>query len=172
MISINRVWAMPNKNTFEISPVRKLIERYFTTSVWIDPFANTCDIADYTNDIDPKMPTGYHLEAIDFLNKFPDDSINGVLFDPPYTQRQLSEVYHRFNLSVNMQTTQTSYWSNLKNEIARIVVPGGYVISAGWNTNGVSKKRGFTLLEILIIAHGSQHNDTLITVERKMQERL
>ena len=25
---INRIWAMPNKNTFQIKPIKELIERY------------------------------------------------------------------------------------------------------------------------------------------------
>jgi hypothetical protein len=44
-IVMDRKWAMPNKNTFSIPPIRKLIERHLAKkvkkadSVWIDPFA-------------------------------------------------------------------------------------------------------------------------------------
>jgi hypothetical protein len=45
----------------------------------------------------------------------------------------------------------------------------GKVISFGWNTNGVGKNNGFEKTRIVIIAHGSQHNDTLATVEVKVK---
>ena len=49
-----------------------------------------------------------------------------------------------------------------------ILKPGGFALSFGWNTNGVSKKRGFEIVEVLVVAHGGSKNDTLCTVERKL----
>jgi len=66
-----------------------------------------------------------------------------------------------------METTQSSYWSNCKKEISRIVKENGYVISCGWNSGGIGKKLGFNQIEILLVAHGGWHNDTIITVEKK-----
>ena len=70
--------------------------------------------------------------------------------------------------SVNMQTTQSSYWSKQKNEIARIVKPSGMVITFGWNTGGIGVKNGFDVKRILLVHHGGWHNDTLCTVERNL----
>lgn len=50
----------------------------------------------------------------------------------------------------------------------RIVHQGGIVISFGWNSTGIGKKYGFEKIEILLVAHGSQHNDTIVVVERKI----
>ncbi len=44
----------------------------------------------------------------------------------------------------------------------------GIVISFGWNTNGIGKTKGFEIIEILMVAHGGSHNDTICTVERKL----
>ena len=49
MMKIERIWAMPNKNTFSIKPIKKLIEEEKTQGFWIDPYANTNKIADITN---------------------------------------------------------------------------------------------------------------------------
>jgi hypothetical protein len=68
-----------------------------------------------------------------------------------------------------MQTTQSSFWSKMKIEIARITKPNGWVLCFGWNSNGVGKTRGFKLEEILLVAHGGHHNDTICTAERKIQ---
>ena len=56
---------------------------------------------------------------------------------------------------------------NFKKEIARILKPNGICITCCWNTNGIGKKYGFEIIEILDVAHGSMHNDTLVTVELK-----
>lgn len=40
-VYIQRIWAMPNKNTFDIKPIRELIQQeQDNTLLWIDPFAN------------------------------------------------------------------------------------------------------------------------------------
>lgn len=159
---------MPNSNTFEIKPIKELIDKY-TYGLVIDPFANKNKLANITNDLDEQYDTDYHMDALDFLKKFDDNSVDCVLYDPPYSVRQVSEVYRKLGHSVNMKTTQASYWSKQKKEIGRIVNRGGIVISCGWNSGGIGKKYGFEILEILLVPHGGAHNDTIVTVERKIK---
>lgn len=166
---ITRQWAMPNSRTFEIKPIRNLIDKYIVgKSKSIDPFANNNRIAHITNDIDPSCNADYHLDAIDFLKIFPENSVDCVLYDPPYSPRQVSECYTKLGKTVNMQTTQASYWANQKREISRIVSSDGIVITCGWNSGGIGRKYGFEIVEILLVPHGGWHNDTIVTVERKM----
>ena len=165
-IKINREWAMPNSNTFSIKPIRELIERYLSGTI-IDPFANQNKLATITNDLDPQYDTDYHMDATEFLKMLDNNSADVVLWDPPYSPRQIMECYKKFNMTVNMQTTQASYWSKQKEQIARIVKPNGVVITCGWNSGGIGKKYGFEIVEILLVAHGGWHNDTICTVERK-----
>ena len=113
---ISRAWAMPNSRTFQIQPIQNLIEKY-ANGVIVDPFANTSPYGTITNDLDPSMPTTYHLEATEFLKSLQDESADCVLYDPPYSPRQVSECYKRFHLSVDMKTTQASYWSNQKKKL-------------------------------------------------------
>ena len=166
-MEINRIWAMPNSKTFNIKPIRNLIEKYKNGKI-IDPFSNQSKIATITNDIDTQYDTDYHLDALDFLKMFEDNSIDMVLYDPPYSPRQVSECYRSLDKTVNMQTTQASFWSNQKKEIGRIVKQGGIVITCGWNSGGIGKKYGFEIIEILLVPHGGWHNDTIVTVERKV----
>lgn len=164
----SRAWCMPNGNTFEIKPISDFIGKYLKTELYsIDPFANRNKIATVTNDLNPEFQTNYNLDALDFLKLFKDESVDLVLFDPPYSPRQVSECYKSLGQTVNMKTTQSSFWSNLKNEISRIVKPGGYVLSFGWNTNGIGKNRGFVIEEVKLVAHGGHHNDTICIAERK-----
>jgi len=166
---IERAWAMPNKNTFSIKPIKQLLieEVDNKSNLWIDPFANTNKWGNITNDLNPEYDTDYHLDALDFLIYFENESVDGVLFDPPFGPRQVSECYKGFGIPVTMQTTQASFYTNIKKEIARIVKPNGKVISFGWNSGGIGKTNGFTIKRILLVAHGGWHNDTICTVEVK-----
>ena len=82
--------------------------------------------------------------------------------------RQVSECYKNLGQTVNMETTQASYWSKQKAEIGRLVKQGGYVVTCSWNSGGIGKKYGFEIVEILLVAHGGWHNDTIVVVERKV----
>lgn len=168
-MKIERVWAMPNKNTFEIPPIKKLLsqEVKLDHEYWIDPFANKNKIATVTNDLSDEFDTDYHLDALEFLKMFPDQSVDGVLYDPPYSPRQVSECYKGVGLSTSQKATSASFWSEQKKEIARITKPGGKVISFGWNSGGIGKKYGYDICYILLVPHGGWHNDTICTVEIK-----
>lgn len=70
---------MPNKNTFEIKPIKSLIDKYSFGKI-VDPFANNNKIANVTNDLDEKYDTDYHMDALDFLKLFDDNSVDTVLY--------------------------------------------------------------------------------------------
>lgn len=160
---------MPNSKTFQIKPIKELIEKYITPfDEVVDPFANNSEYGTITNDLDPSFNTDYHMDATEFLKMLDDEIADVVLYDPPYSPRQVSECYQKFGMSVNMATTQASYWSKQKEQIGRIVKPNGIVITCGWNSGGIGKKYGFEIEEILLVPHGGWHNDTIVVVERKV----
>lgn len=167
-IDIQRQWAMPNKNTFDIKPIKELIQSELTNGIWIDPFANQNKLATITNDLNPDFDTDYHMDALDFLKTFQNESVDGVLYDPPYSPRQVTECYQGVGMNVTSETTRASFWGNQKKEISRIVKPGGKVITFGWNSGGIGRKYGFEITRILLVPHGGWHNDTICTVEVKV----
>ena len=167
-MKFERVWAMPSSATFTIKPIADLLRRLvLDNAVWVDPFAGFNSPAQVTNDLNPDSPAMCHEDALSFLRGFGDGSVDGVLFDPPYSVRQLSECYKRFGLAVTQETTRPNFWTDIKHEIARIVRQRGTCISFGWNSGGVGKVLGFDLVEILLVPHGGIHNDTIVTVETK-----
>ncbi len=172
-MKLTRTWAMPNSNTFKIKPILELIRRYDKGGLVIDPFANECSIRDYmgkrlvSNDLDPKYKNDYSLEANDFLKLFDDCSVDLVLYDPPYSPRQVKEVYTELNKTVTITDTQASYWTSFKKEIARVLKPGGVCISFGWNSNGIGMNNNMDIIEVMLVAHGGSKNDTIVTVEVK-----
>ncbi len=168
-MKITRIWEMPNSRTFDIKCINRLIYKYIKPEFEsIDPFANSNKIAKITNDLNPDYDTDYNLDAVEFLKMFKDNSKDIVFYDPPYSLRQVSECYKNVGIPVTMETTQSSWRKKHINEIARITKSGGIVISFGWNSSGIGKVRGFEILEILLVAHGGSHNDTICTVERKL----
>lgn len=167
-ILLYREWAMPNKNTFSIKPIKELILSEKTGGLWIDPFANTNKLANITNDLNTDYDTDFHLDALDFLKMFDDNTVDGVLYDPPFTARQVSECYKGVGYNVTNDTTRSTFWSNQKKEISRIVKVGGKVITFGWNSGGIGNSYGFTKTKILLVAHGGWHNDTICVVEVKI----
>ena len=164
---ITRECAYPNKNTFDIKPIREMLKEEMTNGLWIDPFANKSRLANITNDLNPEFDTNYHMDALDFLKMFDDNSIDGILYDPPYSYRQISECYKNVGMPVTKETTQSTFWSRQKKEIARILKTGGKIISFGWNSGGVGKTLGFEITRILLVYHGGHHYDTICTVEVK-----
>lgn len=169
---VQRVWAMPNQWTFQIPPIKELVAKYVQDGKnWIDPFAGFNSPAEYTNDLNKDSPAKYHLEANDFIKTIPKKDYNGALIDPPYSLRQVKECYDNLGLKLPYELTIDTFGS-LKNNIALMIKPGGYVICCGWNTNGMGLNRGFKLTEILLVPHGGFHNDTIVTVERKINQRL
>ena len=171
-MKISRTWAMPSQHTFTIKPIKELLARY-VEGYWIDPFAGDNSPAQCTNDLNPNKPTTHHLEATEFVKQmaevFPFD---GALFDPPYSLRQIMECYEGIGKVPDKKWATTKFYTDVKNGLAKVIKPGGLCISFGWNTIGLGKVRGFEIIEVLVISHGRLHNDTLVTVEKKVIQPL
>lgn len=161
---------MPNSETFSIKPIKDLLLEEITSGIWIDPFARNSQLSTIytkviTNDLNPKCNTDYHMEATEFLKMFPAEYADGVLFDPPYSQRQIKECYE--GIGLNEFNTKMDFYSSVKEEISRVTKPNGKVISFGWNSMGIGKSRGFEMIKVLLVPHGGARNDTIVTVERR-----
>jgi hypothetical protein len=177
MMIIKRVWAMPNKWTFKILPIAELISRYVGDGKgWVDPFAGQNSPAEITNDLNPDNPAKYHLDAFDFVDVI-DGKYNGIIFDPPYSIIQVTRSYadmglkSKLGFSNNGAIDPTGGFTKVKDKLARHVIPYGLCISCGWNSGGFGKTRGFEIIEVLLVCHGGTHNDTIVTVERKIKNQ-
>jgi len=166
---IKRIWEMPNSKTFEIFSIRELIYKYINKDMYgIDPFANNCKIATITNDLNDEFDTDYNMDAYLFLKQFNNNQFDYILYDPPYSITQASRVYKNYGKEkLEHSVSNMKYWSSCKDECARILKSGGIIISFGWNSNGIGNIRGFTILEIKLIAHGGGRHDTICVVEQK-----
>lgn len=132
----------------------------------IDPFANKCKIAKVTNDINPAFGTDYNLDALDFLMLFLPLQVDFVLYDPPYSPRQVKECYQGFGKEVTKIDTQFGHRKKHMVQIDRILKNDGFIMTCGWNSNGIGLK-GYEVKEILLLRHGGSRNDTIVMIEQK-----
>lgn len=178
MTNYTRVWAMPSADTFDIPPIGQLVKRYLRTSkVIVDPFARNKRWATYTNDLNPATAAEWHMDALDFLVMLKEKRIQAdlVLFDPPYSLEQLKRSYGDIGREYESEDGwKPGRWTNEKNLINSFLVTNGIFINFGWNSYGMGKERGFEIIEGGLFCHGAGHNDTIVTVERKIthQENL
>lgn len=170
---INRVWSLPNRWTFQIKPIRILIGKYVGNGEgWIDPFAGMASPAKITNDLNPNMRASSHKDAVQFCEEL-NGEFNGILLDPPYSPRQMKECYDSIGVSPTMKDTQNAVlYKRVKDAITSKIKHGGIAISFGWNSTGFGKRRGFEIIEILLVNHGAGRNDTIVVVEIKRQTSL
>jgi hypothetical protein len=171
-MKISRQWNMPSKDTFSISCIREFINRYYQRGgITIDPFARNSRYGTYTNDLNPDTKATYHMKAVDFLGKMVDDGVRAdlVLFDPPYSLRQVKECYESYgDKEFTYQDTITAViWKREKELCLELLKVGGYFLHFGWHSNGMGKKRNFRIVEIMLVAHGRAHNDTICMSEIK-----
>lgn len=164
----NRQFAMPDRNTFSIKPISELLDRWlFNKEIIVDPFARSSKRGTLTNDLNPSTSAQYHLHACDFIKEI-KVIVDVVLFDPPYSPRQISEIYKNIGRSVTSEDTQNAQlYRCVKNGLDNILKKGGIAICCGWNSVGFGIKRNYEMQEILLVTHGAAHNDTIVTVEIK-----
>lgn len=158
---------MPNHNTFSVPPIGDFVKRYLAESkVSIDPFCGEKRWATYNNDLERDK-----MDAETFLNILAANKTKAdlVLFDPPYSPRQISECYKSIGMEVGMKETQSALlYQRVRNAIIPVLAESAIVLSFGWNTVGMGKKHGFEQIEIMLCCHGGAHNDTICLAERRI----
>ena len=152
---------MPNKLTFKMKAVSQLLNEEMQ-GCWVDPFCGVYSPAQIRNDADTSRDADFHLDGLEFLRLLESGSVDGVLFDPPYSVEQALRIYKPIQ---NGTAGRAEYWAKCKDEIKRIVRKGGKAICFGWDSTGIGKTRGFELQRVLLLCHGACHNDTIVTVE-------
>lgn len=132
---------MPNGDTFSVPVMGDFVRsRLARASVSIDPFARNKRWATYTNDLNPATEAQHHMEARDFLRMLIKDGVQAdlVIFDPPYSPRQISECYAAVGLTAGMQDTQNArLYSECRKLINELAAPGCVALSFGWNSSGM-----------------------------------
>ena len=173
-MKFSRVWAMPSHDTFSVKPIGDFVRRYLAESECsVDPFARNKRWATYTNDLNPKTEAEHHMDAEKFLLMLAAQGVKAdlIIFDPPYSPRQISECYKSVGLEVGMKETQSALlYQRVRDAIVPVATEDAIVLSFGWNTVGMGKRHGYEQIEIMLCCHGGAHNDTICLAERRLPE--
>ena len=156
----------PKKFTFEMPEVKRFVEQWCRGKV-LNLFAGMVklDINEVRIDINEEMRADYYMDALEFVNVYQieDGKFDTVILDPPYNVRKAREKYKdRWVGSLTM----------IKNALPRIIESDCRVINLGYDSVGMSKKRGFKKIAIALVCHNGDHNDTIIMVEELIQQTL
>lgn len=166
-----RTFAMPDAETFSVKPIGAFVRRYLDASkISVDPFARDRDWASFTNDLNPSTKAQRHIDAGAFCDELLAEGVRADLgiFDPPYSPRQISECYRIAGLKAGRDDTQNArLYRRVRDRLDALIAPRGVCLSFGWQSAGMGLKRGYDILEILLVAHGGGHNDTICLAERK-----
>lgn len=164
-VACKTAWSMPNKWTFQIPVIGEFLDRYLEGSeVIVDPFSGETSRGTINNDL-----ARGGLPAEEFLANLKRERgefADAVIFDPPYSPRQISEVYKSIGLTCTTKDTQNArLFSESRNLLFEILKPGGIAVCFGWQSSGLGKR--METLEILLVQHGGAHNDTICVAQRK-----
>lgn len=171
-ITYRRTWAMPSPWTFSIAPIGELVRHVMSgCETIVDPFCGQSTFANVRND----LAADEGKDAIDWLDALIHERgkawADGVILDPPYSPRQISECYEAIGRTATTKDTQNArLYKQAVERLSIVLKPGGVAVRCGWNSAGFGKD--FQLTHVLMVCHGGAHNDTIVTVEKKVQGSL
>ena len=159
-----------NKYTFKAPKIKAWVETQCQGKNVLNLFAGPTRLEgciETTNDLDASFETNYSIDALDIMAFLimPDGrnlskKFERVVLDPPYSYRKSMELYHG-NLN--------SRFKPLLDLIPKVLTPDGWVITFGYHSSFMSKKRGFAIREICLISYGGAQHDTIATVEERIK---
>ena len=142
--------------TFESPKIRKWVEGN-SSGRCLNLFAGKTklNLDEVRNDIDKDMLADYHLDALEFAKQC-KDKFDTIILDPPYAYRKAMEMY---------KGNYTSKFKLIADKIPRLLKKNGKVISFGYHTTFMGKKRGFELEKLCVFAHGGAQHATIGIIE-------
>ena len=148
-----------NKYTFSVAKIRKWVESV-AEGYTLNLFAGKTrlNINELRNDIRTEMDAEHHVDALEFCRNYTGEKFDTILLDPPYSYRKSMEMYEGKIMSP---------FNQLKDAIVDILNEHGIVITFGYHSISMGKKRNFRTEEILLMNHGGAIHDTIATLERK-----
>ncbi len=156
------IWQPPKRWTFEMKKVKCFVEKE-ASGHCLNLFAGQTRLrlnevrVDLSNEFQPD----YNMDALDFCKMWVKEKkslFDTVILDPPYNARKAMEKYN------NRYTTK---WIQILKIIGQLIKENGKVITLGFNSVGLSKRKGFEKESICLVCHGGGQNDTIIVVEKK-----
>lgn len=166
-VKLTYISQPPRRYTFSTSGIANWIQQQTQEGNVLNLFAGKSRLFDYNHsitetrvDVDEKVSPDHLMDANQFIVLAIESGwkYDTIILDPPYTYRKSMEKYNGKIVS-NFQ--------KIKEFIPNILNPNGNIITCGYHSVVMGKKRGFKVKSILLVSHGGAHHDTIITNEVK-----
>jgi len=148
------------RQTFESPKIKEWVESNCSGRV-LNLFAGKTKLSvdELRNDIDEAAIANYRYDALDFVlyakNEL-GELFDTVILDPPYSYRKSMEMY---NGNLN------SRFKLIADNLPFILRPTAKVISFGYHSTFLGKKRGYVLEKMCVFAHGGAQHCTIAIIE-------
>lgn len=158
-----------NKYTFKAPGTKAWVESHCSGKFVLNLFGGPTRLSgcfETSNDLDKDLKTTYHEDALDLIKALAvgDIKFDVVLLDPPYAYRKSMECYKGNQIA--------SRFKQLLDEVPKVLKDNGEVITFGYHSSAMSRKRGFKIVEICLISHGGAQHDTIVSVEKRINGAL
>ena len=151
--------------TFESPKIKKWVERNCKGKV-LNLFAGRTklDIDEVRNDLDDEALKDYQMDALDFVKFAIEEQMkfDTIILDPPYAYRKAMEMY---------KGNYTSKFKQIADLLPQIMKKDCGVISFGYHSTFLGKKRGAKLDKLCVFAHGGAQHCTIGIIESIEKER-
>lgn len=167
-MEITYIKQPPRKYTFSTLKIKKWIKNNTKKGYVLNLFCGeTILYHDQTKYIEIRVDTNksmnadYLMDAFDFviMAKKKHWKFSTIILDPPYSYRKSMEKYKGHTVSK---------FNKIINILPFILKKNGNVITCGYHSVIMGKKRNFAIKNICLISHGGAHHDTIITNEIKL----
>lgn len=144
--------------TFESKQIKKWVETVaYGKTLNLFAGKTLLNLNEIRNDIDKNMIAEYHKDAYDFVCEY-KEKFDTILLDPPYAYRKAMEMYNG---------NYSSKFKLIADEIPKILNKNGQVISFGYHSTFLGKKRGYILKELCVFGHSGAQHCTIAIVENR-----
>ena len=157
MTALNLIRTNLRRYTFESPKIKKWVEERAKGKV-LNLFSGRTklDLNEVRNDKDKKMVADFNKDALDFVREWDGEKFDTIILDPPYSYRKSMEMYNGH---------KASRFNMIKDIIPKVLNKDGIVITFGYHSVSMGKKRGFKQEKILLMSHGGAIHDTIAVIE-------
>jgi len=147
------------RQTFESPKIKEWVESRSHGKV-LNLFAGTTklNLDEIRNDLNPKIEADYHMDAYDFVKKWKGHKFDTIILDPPYSYRKSMEMYNGY---------KSSKFKLIADAVDKILADDGVIITFGYHSTFMGKKRKYELKELCVFAHGGAQHCTIGIVETR-----